>query len=251
MRWARAQTAEHGLTPTEAHVLLVAATYADLATAECRASVDTIAADVGRGKSAAERALRKLASEGLIVRRRRGPGKPAITRLNLPTDPSPATDLDAPPATDQAPVDPSPVTDQDPSSATAKTRHPRRTNNQKDNQNNRERSPKPADHDLDDLTAQVAKLLTDALDFLPPNDHGRPWPQPSLATIRQALVEHQASPFLARRVAEQTKVTVQHQGKAPNIAGLFARKLADAYSDERKQARQEIANSLASAGGRE
>jgi len=81
MRWAREQAAEHSLSATQAHVLLVLASYADVRSGECHAKRITIARDVVRGERETSRALTDLARLGLIERHGRGPGRPTVTRL--------------------------------------------------------------------------------------------------------------------------------------------------------------------------
>jgi hypothetical protein len=81
MRWARDQVAERELTPTQGHVLLLLATYADLRTGECNPRLATIAAGVGRGERETTRALTDLKRLELIERRGRGPGRAVATRL--------------------------------------------------------------------------------------------------------------------------------------------------------------------------
>jgi hypothetical protein len=73
----------------------------------------------------------------------------------------------------------------------------------------------------------VWSILRDALDWLGPNDHGHPWPQPNRQTIREALDQHRELWPMARNVAIETKTTVLDQNRAPNIAGLFASKIRD------------------------
>jgi len=91
MRWARDQAAEHSLSATQAHVLLVLASYADIESGECHAKRITIARDVVRGERETSRALTDLARLELIERHGRGPGRPTVTRL-LMCDPPRATD---------------------------------------------------------------------------------------------------------------------------------------------------------------
>ena len=105
------------------------------------------------------------------------------------------------------------------------------------------------DQTLDDLAEDVFSILAEALTWLGANDFDRPWPRPSRATIRQALAEHRPSRALARNVALETKTAVLEQGRAPNIAGLYSRKLATATGD-RLKVRTAIRQSLASAEGR-
>ena len=100
------------------------------------------------------------------------------------------------------------------------------------------------DRAADQLVADIAKRLRDGIDHLT----GAPR-QPDLATMRKALRDHQPDAALALVVADQTKVAVWEEGKAPNIAALFAAKLAAACSDERRDVRRQARESIASAGG--
>jgi len=61
--------------------------------------------------------------------------------------------------------------------------------------------------------------------MLSDNDHGRPWPLPHRATLRRLLIEYE--PDLCVRAARETREIVQAQDRAPNITGLFEKKLRD------------------------
>lgn len=75
------------------------------------------------------------------------------------------------------------------------------------------------------VLSQVWHQLTAGLAWLSENDHGRPWPNPDRATLRQLITEHNAD--LCISAARETRRIVQEQDRAPNITGLFAKKLAD------------------------
>jgi len=71
----------------------------------------------------------------------------------------------------------------------------------------------------------VCHQLTAGLRSLSDNDHGRPWPNPNRATLRRLLAEHE--PDLCIRAARDTRAIVCDQDRAPNITGLFEKKLTD------------------------
>lgn len=80
-------------------------------------------------------------------------------------------------------------------------------------------SPSPSVH------REVWQILVGGLDSLSENDHGRPWPYPDRSTLRRLLAEHHAD--LCIRAAREAREIVQSQDRAPNITGLFEKKLAD------------------------
>lgn len=75
------------------------------------------------------------------------------------------------------------------------------------------------------VQSQVWHQLTAGLRALSANDHGRPWPNPNRAALRRLLARHDAD--LCIRAARETREIVQSQDRAPNITGLYARKLAE------------------------
>lgn len=81
VRWAREQASQRRLTATQAHVLLLVATYADVDTGELFVSLDTLTVASSRSRGVVAQALRKLIELSLIERQRRGPGRAALTRL--------------------------------------------------------------------------------------------------------------------------------------------------------------------------
>lgn len=114
MHWARDRGAQCGLSATGRHVLLLLATYADDA-GECYPGVATLADGIGRDPRRVHAAIKELRDAGLIDRRRRGPGRSALTRLLA--DLTPASDQDATPASNQDLTPASPKT--------RRERHPR------------------------------------------------------------------------------------------------------------------------------
>jgi hypothetical protein len=87
LRWARDAASRHALTPAQAHVLLVLATYADHKTAETFVRVEVLMADTRRRRSVVAAAIRHLTGLGLLERERRGPGRAALTRLLMSDSP--------------------------------------------------------------------------------------------------------------------------------------------------------------------
>lgn len=76
-----------------------------------------------------------------------------------------------------------------------------------------------------DLHAEVWQILDGGVASLPDNDHGRPWPRPNGATIARTLREHPAD--LCLSAAREAREIVQAQDRAPNITGLFEKKLRE------------------------
>lgn len=72
---------------------------------------------------------------------------------------------------------------------------------------------------------EIWQILKGAVDGLPDNDFGRPWPAPRGDMIALALTRH--APDLCIRAARQAREIVQAQDRAPNISGLFEKKLRD------------------------
>jgi hypothetical protein len=63
------------------------------------------------------------------------------------------------------------------------------------------------------------------------------WRQPNRATIARLLTEH--GPDLCLKAAREAREIVQAQDRAPNVTGLFAKKLRD-LSGVRDQVRESI-----------
>lgn len=72
---------------------------------------------------------------------------------------------------------------------------------------------------------EVWHHLTAALAALSPNDFGRPWPAPKRREILALLAAHPDD--LCVQAAKQTREIVVSQDRAPNITGLFRRKLEE------------------------
>lgn len=71
----------------------------------------------------------------------------------------------------------------------------------------------------------VWQTLLSGLHALPENDYGRPWPYPDRRRLATLIAEHDEDH--CRRAAVEAKEIVQSQGRAPNITGLFEKKLRD------------------------
>ena len=82
----------------------------------------------------------------------------------------------------------------------------------------------------DELAEHVRGILDRGVASLSENDHGRPWPSPKLSEVRDALAEHSPEPGLAVFVAQEVREIVQAQDRAPNVAGLYAKRLAEAVA---------------------
>lgn len=87
---------------------------------------------------------------------------------------------------------------------------------------------------------EVWHHLTAALASISLNDFGRDWPLPDRRRVRQLLAEFDAD--LCRWAAREARNIVVSQDRAPNITGLFEKKLR-----ERAEARDAIRDSLAQA----
>lgn len=72
---------------------------------------------------------------------------------------------------------------------------------------------------------EVWSILRGGIDSLDLNDFGNPWPSPRGDAIARALAQHDADLCLA--AAREAREIVQSQGRAPNITGLFEKKLRD------------------------
>jgi len=72
---------------------------------------------------------------------------------------------------------------------------------------------------------EVFQILRGGVDSLDVNDHGRPWPYPNRAAIARLLSEYDHD--LCLKAAREAREIVQAQDRAPNITGLFEKKLHD------------------------
>ncbi|MFN8164502.1 MAG: helix-turn-helix domain-containing protein [Solirubrobacterales bacterium] len=258
-RWAIEQTETVCLKPTAAHVLLVLACYADLGTGRCEPGLMTVAGNVCRGKRETSRALNELAQQGLIKRRGRGPGRTAETQLLGREDTRPTSCQEPRPTTDQRVVQRA-TGPEEMRPATPKRcgpRHPRdaahRTQNNQGNDQRNEESPEvhrrvrgregdqEEGNQVSPLVKEVWSMLQGGVDGLQENDLGGLWPRPRLADIAEALAQCRPEPDLALRVASEVREIVQAQGRAPNVSGLYAKKLRRAKAEE---ARRIIRDSL-------
>jgi len=85
---------------------------------------------------------------------------------------------------------------------------------------------------------EIWSILRGAVDGLPENDFGRPWPSPRGDAISRALAEHDHD--LCIRAAREAREIVQAQDRAPNITALFEKKLRE-LAEVRNTARQSLA----------
>jgi hypothetical protein len=72
---------------------------------------------------------------------------------------------------------------------------------------------------------EVWHHLTAGLRMLSANDHGRDWPNPRRDRLAELIAEFDDD--LCIRAARKAREIVQVQDRAPNITGLFEKKLRD------------------------
>lgn len=72
---------------------------------------------------------------------------------------------------------------------------------------------------------EVWHHLDAGLAWLPENDHGRPWPPPRRPQIISLCSRYPAD--LCLKAAREAREIVIAQDRAPNITGLFEKKLRD------------------------
>jgi len=89
---------------------------------------------------------------------------------------------------------------------------------------------------------EVIHHLTAGLRWLSPNDFGNDWPLPRRDRIRQLVAEF--DPDLCRKAAKEAREIVAGQDRAPNITGLFEKKLRDLA-----EVRETVSRELTAAGG--
>lgn len=87
-------------------------------------------------------------------------------------------------------------------------------------------SPSPGAEDNPNLSEQVWSILKGGVDSLAENDHGRPWPDPSLGKL--ALAIGATEPEVALKVAREVREIVQSQDRAPNVTALYEQRLKGA-----------------------
>jgi hypothetical protein len=88
----------------------------------------------------------------------------------------------------------------------------------------------------------VWSVLQGGIDSLGLNDFGNPWPAPRGDAIASALTQYE--PDLCLAAAREAREIVQSQDRAPNITGLFEKKLRDLA-----EVRQTVRDALIIAGG--
>jgi hypothetical protein len=72
---------------------------------------------------------------------------------------------------------------------------------------------------------EVWSILKGGLDSLALNDYGRPWPNPKRDVLAQLAGKHDQD--LCLRAAWEAREIAQGQDRAPNITGLYAKKLGE------------------------
>ena len=68
-------------------------------------------------------------------------------------------------------------------------------------------------------------ILRGGIDSLDVNDYGRPWPYPSRSSIARLAAKYDRD--ICIKAAWEAREIVQSQDRAPNITGLFEKKLRD------------------------
>lgn len=96
-------------------------------------------------------------------------------------------------------------------------------------------SPSPY---LPAVQREVWQILIGGLHALSENDHGRPWPYPVRQRLAKLVAEHDTD--LCRTAAREAREIVVSQDRAPNITGLFEKKLRD-LAEVRATVRRELA----------
>jgi hypothetical protein len=96
---------------------------------------------------------------------------------------------------------------------------------------------------------QVWQILSGAIHSLSLNDYGRPWPQPHRKTLARLVGAFDAD--LCLKAARETREIVQSQDRAPNITGLFQKKLRDLAQEQQHQrvVRATVREALGVSGG--
>lgn len=89
---------------------------------------------------------------------------------------------------------------------------------------------------------EVWQILVGALHSLSDNDFGRPWPYPVRQRLARLVFEHDDD--LCIRAAREAREIVQSQDRAPNVTGLFEKKLRDLA-----EVRATVRESLGVSGG--
>jgi len=84
--------------------------------------------------------------------------------------------------------------------------------------------PSPSEDERQRLAEQIRGLLQNGIDGLTSDDSLK---RPTREAILATLAEHEPDPKLAMRVAIEVRSIAQSQDRAPNIAALYAKKLAE------------------------
>lgn len=83
----------------------------------------------------------------------------------------------------------------------------------------------PSPNHVAPVNFEVWQILRHAVDGLPLNDFGRPWPYPHRLTIAGLTARYDEDHCL--RAAREAREIVQSQDRAPNITALFEKKLRE------------------------
>lgn len=92
----------------------------------------------------------------------------------------------------------------------------------------------------EEVARRVCSILQGGIDGLSHNDHGRPWRAPERSTIEGLVAD--VDPRLAEKVARDVREIVQSQDRAPNVTGLFRKKLSDHLDEVRDAVRGALAD---------
>jgi hypothetical protein len=79
--------------------------------------------------------------------------------------------------------------------------------------------------DGSDIAARVHSILCGGVDSLMLNDRGLPWPQPRRSALVALCSRYPED--LCLKAAREAREIVQSQDRAPNITGLYAKKLEE------------------------
>jgi len=236
IRWARECAVKHELTPGQAAVLLVLATYADYRTGECNTKTKNIAKRVRYTERYVHQAFADLTKLGLIERRQLGRSRPALTRLRAPwidASRDPHQGLNS--GTGHATSSPVPEFTPDlslssPQTCSSVQGHREQPEEQPEEQpspstrNGRvspRARPREAEGEADSpsLAQEVWAILDRGVASLSEGPGGKPWPRPNLEALRRLLDGVDRERALA--IAWETREIVQAQDRAPNVTGLF------------------------------
>lgn len=239
-RWARDTAGERDLSALAAHVLLVLASYADIDTGKCRPGRGAIARAVRRDPKTVDKGLKELREKGLIERRGGGPGRTSWTTLLPGADYALASSQDSESAvltTQERGVKTTQGRGSRPrTSASSRPRTSASLTTRENSQENGEVPGVPTsrpeeDPDADEgdpLAREIRGTLSRAVAGVQSETtEGHTWPDPRLDEIASIHREQQPGAERARRAAAQTRLCIQRDDRAPHVAGLYAKVLAE------------------------